>query len=272
LKKADRIIFKTKKAIFTEKIGNNRSKFKGEGYDFAELREYQIGDDIRKIDWNITAKLHQPFIKLFNEERELNIVAVPILSGSTFFGSKVLKIDFIAEIIGTLGFSAIKNHDSFSTFIFSGDEVKFFKPSKKNFNIEKAIEIVSEINPIGKAHNFEKVIPAILNRIKRKSLIFLISDFYEKPNLKYLAKHSEVISVIVRDRFEENPPAFGNVTLVDPISQKHIEGDFNSWQGYKTRLKTLDRDIYQDMKRAGARILKIYTDQNIQKEFRRFFG
>ena len=139
-------------------------------------------------------------------------------------------------------------------------------------NIEKAIEIVSEINPIGKAHNFEKVIPAILNRIKRKSLIFLISDFYEKPNLKYLAKHSEVISVIVRDRFEENPPAFGNVTLVDPISQKYIEGDFNSWQGYKTRLKTLDRDIYQDMKRAGARILKIYTDQNIQKEFRRFFG
>jgi uncharacterized protein (DUF58 family) len=91
LKKADRIIFKTKKAIFTEKIGNNRSKFKGEGYDFAELREYQIGDDIRKIDWNITAKLNQPFIKLFNEERELNIVAVPILSGSTFFGSKVLK-------------------------------------------------------------------------------------------------------------------------------------------------------------------------------------
>jgi hypothetical protein len=81
-----------------------------------------------------------------------------------------------------------------------------------------------------------------------------------------------VISVIVRDRFEENPPAFGNVTLVDPISQKHIEGDFNSWQGYKSRLKALDRDIYQDMKRAGARILKIYTDQNIQKEFRRFFG
>ncbi|MBT8348832.1 MAG: DUF58 domain-containing protein, partial [Sulfurovum sp.] len=120
MKKAvKKIILKTKKQVYGDMLGNNASLFQGEGFEFAELREYVYGDDVRKIDWKTTAKLAKPFVKIYKEERELNVVVVSMLSGSTYFGTVKQKSDIIAEVIATLGFSAVKNADLFSHMIFA---------------------------------------------------------------------------------------------------------------------------------------------------------
>ena len=272
MSQAKKLILKAKKSIFSEKIGNNPSIFKGEGYDFIELREYQIGDDIRKIDWNITAKHNKPYIKIFQEERELNIVGVSLLNGSTFFGGQRMKQDVIAEIIALIGFSAVKNRDIFSSFIFADSQSIFQKESKHNFGVEKSVENILAFNPIGKGLDSKYIIDKLIGKVKKRSLIFIISDFYTELNLKYLAKHSEVIAIIVRDKIEEKPPRFGDMTLVDSENGNRIEGDFGNSNSYQKNLQIHDQKIFNNMKKSGVRILKLYTDSNIYKEFRKFFG
>lgn len=272
MSRAKKLILKAKRSIFSDKIGNNPSIFKGEGYDFVELREYQFGDDIRKIDWNITAKFHQPYVKLFQEERELNIVAVSLLTGSTYFGSKRMKQDLIGEIVSILGVSAVKNMDMFSSFIFSDKEFQYNKPSKKEFSIKRGVEDILNFNPINRGLETQFVINTLLEKVKKRSLIFIISDFYHKLDFKYLSKKSEVVAIIVRDRVEETPPPFGYATLIDSESGKRVDGDFNSSSNYSEKVESHDRELYKEFKKRGVRYTKIYTDQNPLKELRRFFA
>ena len=272
MNKTKKIILKAKKNIFSEKIGNNPSIFKGEGYDFVELREYQIGDDIRKIDWNITAKANKPFVKIFQEERELNIVAVSILNSSVYFGSQKMKQDIIAETVSLIGFSAVKNMDSFSSYIFGDLYFTFHKPTKKSFGIEKVVESILTFNSIDKKVEPQFIIDTLIKKVKKRSMIFIISDFYTPLDFKYLGKHSEIISIIVRDKLEENPEILGEISLVDSENGKVLEGDFSNTRNYQNNLKIHDKKILQDMKKAGVRTFKLYTDSNIFKEFRKFFG
>jgi len=272
MSQARKIILKAKKNIFSEKIGNNPSIFKGEGYDFVELREYQIGDDIRKIDWNITAKLNKPFVKIFQEERELNIVAVSILNSSVYFGSHKMKQDIIAEIVSLIGFSAVKNMDSFSSYIFGDSEFTFHKPTKKSFGVEKVVESILSFNSINRKVEPQFIINTLIKKVKKRSLIFVISDFYTPLDFKYLGKHSEVISIIVRDKLEENPEILGELSLVDSENGKVLEGNFSNSQNYQTNLEVFDRTVLQNMKKNSIRAFKLYTDSNIFKEFRKFFG
>jgi len=122
-------------------VGNNPSIFHGEGYDFIELREYMAGDDIRHIDWNITAKMQKPFIKIFREERELNVVLVSILNGSVHFGSQKFKQESIAEVAALLGYSTLKNGDLLSSYIFTDKIVAHEKPPKNSLWCKKAFKI-----------------------------------------------------------------------------------------------------------------------------------
>ena len=114
--RAKRILLKSKKQVYGDMLGNNASLFQGEGFEFAELREYVYGDDVRKIDWKTTAKLGKPFVKIYKEERELNVVVVSMLGGSVYFGTVKQKSDVIAEVVATLGFSAVKNSDLLLTY------------------------------------------------------------------------------------------------------------------------------------------------------------
>ena len=272
MSRAKELILKAKKSIFSDKIGNNPSIFKGEGYDFVELREYQLGDDIRKIDWNITAKLHQPYIKLFQEERELNIVAVSILTGSTYFGSQRFKQDLIAEIVSILGVSAIRNMDMFSSFIFADSIFHHFRPSKSIHAVQKGVDEVIKFNPLNRGLDREFLIRTLLQKVKRKSLIFIISDFYHPLELKYLAKRNEVIAIVVRDQIEEFPPKFGFATLIDSESGKRIDGNFSYNQTYIQNIQKHDRELFQNFRKFGIRYLKIYTHQNPLRELKKFFS
>ena len=262
-KAVKKIVLKTKKQVYGDMLGNNASIFQGEGFEFAELREYVYGDDVRKIDWKTTAKLGKPFVKIYKEERELNVVVVSMLTGSTYFGTVKQKSDIIAEVVATLGFSAVKNADLFSHMIFSDRLYGLSKPSKKLFSVHKAVEDVVGFDPIGKEGDFSALVETLHNRLKKKSLLFIISDFVGDIDLKILSKKHDVFAVMVRDRFEEDPSELGYLRLIDMETKQSFEGDVNSGtlKNYKKSLHDNDEKLYKQFKKQGVRFTKIYTHE-----------
>ncbi len=263
-KAVKKIILKTKKQVYGDMLGNNSSLFQGEGFEFAELREYVYGDDVRKIDWKTTAKLGKPFVKVYKEERELNVVVVSVLSGSTYFGTVKQKSDIIAQTVATLGFSAIKNADLFSHMIFADKMYEFSKPSKKLFSLHKAVEDVVEFNSLGKEANYQSLVDTLVNRLKKKALLFIVSDFVGDIDLKLLSKKHDIFAVMVRDKFEEDPSELGYLRLIDMETRQSFEGNIDSGalKKYKKALHENDEKLYREFKKQGIRFTKIYTDED----------
>jgi len=266
-KNLKKILIKTKKQIFSQKIGNNTSKFKGEGYDFVELREYEDGEDIRKIDWVISAKMQKPYVKVFHAQRELNINIVPILGGSVHFGSSKFKQDVIAEVSALLGYSCVAQGDNYTSFIANETVELSTKRTKKIISIENMVNSIYNYNAIGKKVDYDTITTELFNQIKTKSILFLIGDFFDASNLnlKLLAKKHEVIAIIVRDHFEEHPSKMGNVHFTDPASYKKFDGNLNQAlvKEYEANVKKNDEILYRNLKKSGVEFLKIYTHENI---------
>jgi len=262
-KAVKKIVLKTKKQVYGDMLGNNASLFQGEGFEFAELREYVYGDDVRKIDWKTTAKLGKPFIKIYKEERELNVVVVSLLSGSTYFGTVKQKSEIMAEVVATLGFSAIKNSDLFSHMVFADKMYGLSKPSKKLFSVHKAVEDVVEFDSIGKEADYIALVETLVNRLKKKALLFIVSDFVGNIDLKLLAKKHDVFAVIVRDKFEEDPSELGYLRLIDMETKQSFEGDVNgsTLKNYKKALHDNDEKLYKQFKKQGVRFTKVYTHE-----------
>jgi len=262
--RAKRILLKTKKQVYGDMLGNNASLFQGEGFEFAELREYIYGDDIRKIDWKTTAKLGKPFVKVYKEERELNVVVVSMLGGSVYFGTVKQKSDIIAEVVATLGFSAVKNADLFSHMLFADKLYELSKPSKKLFSVHKAVEEIVDFEPLGKEADYKALVETLNNRLKKKALLFIISDFVGDIDLKLLSKKHDVFAVIVRDRFEEDPSELGYLRLIDMESKQSFEGNIDSGtlKSYKKALHDNDEKLYKQFKKQGIRFTKIYTHED----------
>jgi len=262
-KAVKKIVLKTKKQVYGDMLGNNASLFQGEGFEFAELREYVYGDDVRKIDWKTTAKLGKPFVKVYKEERELNVVVVSLLSGSTYFGTVKQKSDIMAEVVATLGFSAIKNADLFSHMIFADKMYGLSKPSKKLFSVHKAVEDVIAFDPIGKEADYTTLVETLISRLKKKALLFIVSDFVGDIDLKLLAKKHDVFAVIVRDKFEEDPSELGYLRLIDMETKQSFEGDVNdsTLKHYKKALHDNDEKLYKQFKKQGVRFTKVYTHE-----------
>ncbi len=258
-----KIIIKAKRKIFSEMAGNNLSHFEGEGFDFVELREYHFGDDVRKIDWKVTAKKQKPYIKIFKEEKELNVVIVSLLGGSVYFGSKRFKQDVIAELFALLSFSAVKNQDNFSSVIFTNRAELYTKPTKKMYGAYKGVEEILEFDPLGKEVDYKELVAYLRNRIKRRSIIFLLGDFIGDIDISLLAKKHEVVSLVVRDRLEESPPAIGYANLLDPSSKKYVQMDLDegSLKKYKKMIKENDAKLFKHFIKNRVRFTKIYTDE-----------
>ena len=273
MSKLQKILVKARRQVFSEMVGNNPSIFQGEGYDFIELREYMAGDDIRHIDWNITAKMQTPFIKIFREERELNVVVASVLNGSVHFGSKKFKQDIIAEISALLSFSTLKNGDLLSSYIFTDEMISHSKPSKKLQQVQKNVDDILNFDALNKQVDFKVMADTLYKRLKRKSLILVVGDFFEIPDFKLLARKHEVIAIIVRDHLEEKPPVMGFSSLVDPESGATLEGDFNkaSVQSYAKKVQEHDHRLYETFRKSQVRFTKIYTDSFVSVELRRLF-
>jgi len=271
--KLQKILVRARRQVFSEMVGNNPSIFVGEGYDFIELREYMPGDDIRHIDWNITAKMQTPYIKIFREERELNVVVASVLNGSVHFGSKKFKQDVIAEVVALLSFSTLKNGDLLSSYVFTDRMISHSKPSKKLHQVQRLTQEILDFDALNQKVDFKVLSDTLYKRLKRKSLILVVGDFFEIPDFRLLAKKHEVVAIIVRDKLEENPPKMGFSSLIDPESGAVLEGDFNSSSvnSYSKKVAAHDHELYNTFRKHQVRFTKVYTDSYAGVELRRLF-
>ena len=228
LKKVRRIEIKTRGLSRNIFAGQYHSAFKGRGMAFSEVREYQYGDDIRDIDWNVTARYVRPYVKVFEEERELTVMLLIDVSGSRDFGSvNVMKKEVITEIAATLAFSAIQNNDKIGVVFFSDKIEKFIPPQKGKKHILYIIRELIDFRPDKKQTNIAQALKYLTNAIKKRCTAFLISDFIDKDGFKdaltIANRKHDVVAIQVYDRRETELPAVGLMKI------KHAETGQERW-------------------------------------------
>ncbi len=241
MKKLKLIELRTKGSVNSPIAGNIHSLFKGQGLHFSEVRDYQLGDDIRHIDWNVTAKTGLTHVKVFQEERELNVVIMVDVSASQRFGSKTeTKRELATEIAATLAYSAFQNRDKVSLLLFS-DQVECFIPPKKGRDaVEIMLRQMMAFCPKSTLTNLSPALETVLKVVKKRSIVVIISDFLDSgylPSLKLLAKKHDVVPIVLEDRLDTGWPAVGRVLLED------------SETGNTVLLNTSDRHVQAELKR-----------------------
>jgi len=244
LKKVRRIEIKSKGLSNQIFSGQYHSVFKGRGMAFSEVREYQYGDDIRSIDWNVTARFNHPYIKVFDEERELTVVLMIDVSGSNEFGTeKQLKEELMTEIAAVLAFSAIQNNDKVGVIFFSDKVEKFIPPKKGVSHILRIIRELVDFKPVSQKTNISEALRFLTNALKKRSTAFLISDFidtnYEEP-MKIAARKHDLVALRVFDKRETVLPNIGlmkvsnkedgNQIWIDTSDEKTVSNYRDWWK------------------------------------------
>ncbi|WP_456322244.1 DUF58 domain-containing protein [Hydrogenimonas sp.] len=262
--KTKEILIKTRRRLFGQNIGNNISAFQGNGIDFAELKEYSYGDDVRKINWNVTAREQKPYINVFNEERELNIVLGLCVSGSLYFGSVRQKQEVAAEILALLGLSAIKNSDRVTTIFFDELPVRRYKPTKSQNTIYAQVEDALSLEMLHKKSDLQAFADYLLQTVKQRSIVVLVGDFKNEADLSFLGAKHELYIAMVRDRFEEDPSIEGVWSLQDPESaQVHtIDLDERALERFRSEIRQLDAGWRSHFLKNRIGFTKIYTDED----------
>ncbi len=219
LKKVRKIEIKTRRLSDHIFGGEYHSTFKGRGMTFSEVRQYQFGDDVRNIDWNVTARYNEPFVKVFEEERELTMMLMADVSGSKLFGTKnQFKDEIVTEIAATLAFSATQNNDKIGLILFS-DEIELYIPPKKGrSHVLRIIRELLEFQPKSKRTNVAEAFKFLSNVMKKKAIVFVLSDFIAddyKQTLKIAAGRHDITGIRVYDKHEETIPNIGMVQMED---------------------------------------------------------
>lgn len=220
LKKVRKIEIKTRRLSDHIFSGEYHTSFKGRGMTFSEVRQYQFGDDVRAIDWNVTARYNEPYVKVFEEERELTMILMVDVSGSESFGSKSqMKKEIVTEIAATMAFSATQNNDKIGLVLFS-DEVELYIPPKKGkSHVLRIIRELIEFEPKSKKTNISQALKFLSSVMKKKAIVFVISDFVTEDNyettLKIASKKHDITGIRVYDVREEKMPNLGMVHMRD---------------------------------------------------------
>lgn len=239
--------------------GEYHSAFKGRGMAFSEVREYMPGDEVRTIDWNVTARFGHPFVKIFEEERELTVVLVADVSGSGEFGTaQQLKRELITEVCATLAFSAIKNNDKVGLILFSDRVEKFIPPKKGRTHILRMVRELIEFKPEGRGTDITGALRYLNNVIKKRSIAFLISDMldegYENA-LKIANRKHDLVVLRTTDPRETELPAAGLMQFVDPETGATRWVDTSSKRirkAYRTEALKRQNGVREALKRAGV--------------------
>jgi len=269
LKRIKAIEISSRKLVNEVLSGEYHSVFKGLGINFSEVREYQIGDDARFIDWNVTARAGKPFIKVYEEERELNVVIILDVSASTFFSTALkTKNEIAAEISAILAFSALANNDKTGIIMFSDKLEKFIPPQRSRKNALRIIREILAYQPTGKTTNLEFALEFAVKKFKKKSVIFIISDFYaynfEKP-LTYLTKKNDVTAITISDDFEFNLKSAGLINFVDSEQNIYIEkdtADIEFLKDYQTSNNQRINDLKQMFNKLDIDFLNIKSSED----------
>ena len=278
LKKVRKIEVKTRRLSDHVFGGEYHSTFKGRGMTFSEVRQYQYGDDVRAIDWNVTARSNEPHIKVFEEERELTMMLMVDISGSELFGTaEQFKKDTVTEIAATLAFSAIQNNDKVGLILFS-DQIELFIPPKKGkSHVLRIIRELIEFKPESKKTDISEAFKFLSNVMKKRAIVFMLSDFmdddYEKT-LKIVGNKHDITGIRVYDKHDEEIPNLGMVPMLD--------AETNSVQLINTSSKTVRNrykanalrlsDFYKStFKISGAGAIDTRVDEDYVKKLLGYF-
>ncbi len=220
LKKVRKIEIKTRRLSDHIFGGEYHSTFKGRGMTFSEVRQYQFGDDVRNIDWNVTARYNEPYIKVFEEERELTMMLMVDISGSELFGTdQQFKNEIVTEIAATLAFSATQNNDKIGLILFSDAIELYIPPKKGRSHVLRIIRELIEFKPVSKLTDISEALKFLSNVMKKKTIVFVLSDFITddnyKQNLKIAAGRHDITGIRVYDKREEEIPNLGMVQMQD---------------------------------------------------------
>lgn len=278
LKKVRKIEIKTSRLSDNIFGGEYHSTFKGRGMTFSEVRQYQYGDDVRAIDWNVTARYREPYVKVFEEERELTLMLVVDVSGSEMFGTQQqFKREILTEISATLAFSALQNNDKVGLLLFS-DQVELFIPPKKGrFHILRIIRELLEFRPKNKKTSINAALEFLSGILKKKAIVFLLSDFIDQNyenTLRIAAKKHDLTGIRVYDAKEERLPNLGILPMVD------AETGRVQWVNTQSK-KVRDRyeknhlqqkAIFQDLfRKNGAGTISCRVDESYVKKLLNYF-
>jgi len=263
--KLQEIIIRAKKDVFGGNIGDTLTTFKGDGLDFREIKEYEIGDDVKKINWKATAKTNTTKVNVFDVEKELNIVVAFLVSGSIHFGTIRFKQEVISEISAILSYSTIKNNNLLSSLIFSNKDENFYPPSKSEASVYNVAKSIFGFDCLEKDVDYKAFCDHINSTVKQKSIIFVIGDFYGDVNLSHISYKHEVYALIVRDRFEEYPYISGEYDFVSPVdfSSTFINMDKNIAKNYQKLVLQNDEKLYEYFEQHQIIAGKIYTNDDI---------
>ena len=269
LKKVRKIEIKTRRLSDHIFSGEYHTSFKGRGMTFSEVRQYQYGDDVRAIDWNVTARYNEPFVKVFEEERELTMMLMVDISGSESFGTKnQLKRDMITEIAATLAFSATQNNDKIGLLLFS-DQIELFIPPKKGkSHVLRIIRELIEFESKSKKTDLSQALKYLSSVLKKKAIVFLISDFMVKDyehTLKIASKRHDVTGIRVFDQREESIPNIGVVNMLDAETSETLLVDTTSnkvrmdYEKYYREIVNYFKDIFS---KCGAGTISSRVDES----------
>jgi len=278
LKKVRKIEIKTRRLSDHIFSGEYHSSFKGRGMTFAEVRKYQFGDDIRNIDWNVTAKLNEPHVKIFEEERELTMMLMVDVSGSGLFGTvSQFKKDTITEISATLAFSATQNNDKIGLILFSDEIELFIPPAKGRTHVLRIIRELIEYKPKSLKTDIAGALKYLANVQKKKAIVFMLSDFMDddyEQTLKIAGKKHDFTGIRVFDKAEEKIQNLGMIRVKDPETGESFHVNTSSASVRKNFAEYYRKrvDYFKNsFKRSGSGIIENRVDQSYVKQLLGYF-
>jgi len=278
LKKVRKIEIKTRGLSNQIFSGQYHSAFKGRGMAFSEVREYQMGDEVRTIDWNVTARTGVPYVKVFEEERELTVMLVVDVSGSGYFGSKVMmKRQMMTEICAVLSFSAIQNNDKVGIIFFSDRIEKFIPPKKGKSHILRIIRELINFTPEHKKTDLGEALRYLSNVVKKRSIAFLLTDFMDtdySDALKLANKKHDLVAIRIYDHLEQEIPNVGLLPITDAETGELIWVD-TSKKEVRTKLKAnslrFEAELKDTLMKSGVDMAEVRTDHSYVKPLMNLF-
>ena len=287
LQKVRQVEIRTNRLVDDTLAGHYHSVFKSRGMDFDEVREYVPGDDVRTIDWNVTARTGRTYVKKFTEERELTIMLIIDVSASGEFGSaSQSKREMMAEIGSVLAFSAMRNNDKVGLVLFTDDAELYIPPGKGRSHILRVIREILFFQPEGTDNNLAAAMDFTSQVIKRRAVAFLISDFCLpgdfdaslsalRPKLRITGRHHDLVAVSVSDQRERELPDVGLITIEDSETGEQVELD-TSRPDVRSRFKDLAENRQKSLRRAirsvGVDMLELSTERSYLADLRQFFS
>lgn len=261
-----RLELKARRLVRESFSGEYLSSFRGQGLDFDDFREYQHGDEVRFIDWNVTARMNQPFVRKFREERELAVVMAVDVSGSADYGSRELsKRELAAETAAILGFSALQNGDKVGLLVFAGEPILYVPPAKGTRHLLRLVREILTAVPENPATSVAEASDFLVRTLRRRSLVFMISDFHSDPldrPLGRMARKHEVVALRVTDPLETTLPRAGRVVMIDP--ETGFETLVNTYNpnlraSYRTLMKRQSEGVAAVFKKHGIDSAELST-------------